>query len=128
MVTLLDAIHDILLLLVENVVPARQHLNTCNPTTLVAFLHESELILFLRQPFNVVQCSLVLVVELFLTEVALYELYLLVVSGRLNHGFEALLNVLLQLTLPLVIRLEIGAIAFGGRGGVCRCMRGQCGH
>jgi len=128
MVTLLDAIHDILLFLVEDVVPARQHLNTCNPTTLVTFFHKRELILFLCQPFNVVQCSLVLVVELFLTEVALHELYLLVVFGLLNHRFEALLDALLQLTLPLVIRLEIGTIAFGGRGGVCRCMRGQCGH
>lgn len=128
MVTLLDAIHDILLFLVEDVVPARQHLNTCNPAALVPFLHESELILFICQSLDVVQCVLVLHVELFLADLALHEPYLLVVFGLLNHGFEGLLNVLLQLTLPLVIRLEIGAIAFGGRGGVCRCIRGQCGH
>jgi len=128
MVTLLDAVHVILLFLVEDIVPARQHLNTCNPASLVPFFHESELILFLRQPLDVVQRSLVLEVELFPTDVALHELYLLLVSGLLDHRFEALLNVLLQLTLPLVIRLEIGAIAFGGRGDVWRCIGGQRGH
>jgi hypothetical protein len=128
MVTLLDAIHDILLFLVEDVVPARQHLNTRNPTTLVPFFHERELVLFLRQPLDVVQCLLVLDVEDLLTDGALRELSLLVFSRLLNHRFEALLNGFLQLTLPLVIRLEIGAIAFGGRGGVCRCIGGQCGH
>ena len=112
----------------EDAVPARQHRDPCNPTTLVPFFHESDLILFLRQPLDVVYGLLVLDFELVPTEDALHELSLLVVFGLLNHGIEALLNATPQLTLPLIIRLEIGAIAFGGRGGVCRCIGGQCGH